>query len=74
MSYIETPQGRKHVDGFISYIRMPDGKTYGLQASVIEVKEIKCKNCGHPLKLKYGEGECEMCGSQYTTKFEIVEV
>ena len=72
MPYIKTPEGEKHVDDFISTIKVGD-KIYALQASIIEVKEIKCKNCGHPLKLEYGEGTCEMCGSHYSTHFEIVQ-
>jgi len=73
MPYIKTDKGEVYVDSFINRITLPNGKTYGLQASIVEVKELKCKNCGHPLYLKYGEGTCEMCGSHYTTKFEIVE-
>ena len=73
MPYIKTPDGERYVDGFINCVCAPDGKTYALQASIVEAKEIKCKNCGHPLKLEYGEGICEMCGSHYSTHFEIVQ-
>ena len=72
MPYIKTPEGEKYVDDFINTIKVGD-KIYALQASIVEVKEIKCKNCGHPLKFKYGEGTCEMCGSHYSTHFEIVQ-
>lgn len=72
MPFIKTPSGEQYVDGFINTIKVGD-KIYALQASIVEVKEIKCKNCGHPLYLKYGEGKCEMCGSSYTTHFEIIE-
>lgn len=72
MPFIKTPEGEKYVDDFISTIKVGD-KIYALQASIVEVKEIKCKNCGHPLKLEYGEGTCEMCGSHYSTHFEIVQ-
>jgi Zn finger protein HypA/HybF involved in hydrogenase expression len=72
MPYIKTPEGEKYVDDFINTIKVGD-KIYALQASIVEVKEIKCKNCGHPLKLEYGEGTCEMCGSHYSTHFEIVQ-
>lgn len=74
MPYIKNINGETEwVDGFVSTILMPNGKKYGLQANLIEVKEIKCKNCGHPLQLRYGEGTCQMCGSHYTTQFEIAE-
>lgn len=73
MPYIKTSKGEEYVDGFVHKIQMPNGKIYGLQACIVEVKEIKCKNCGHPLKLRYGEGTCEMCGSHYSTHFELIQ-
>ena len=62
-----------HVDGFISQICLPDGKKYALQCSVIAVKPITCPKCGGAVELKYGEGKCVFCGTQFTSKFEMVE-
>ena len=62
----------EHIDGFINRISI-GGKTYALQCEVIESKPIICKRCGASFRLKYGEGQCEHCGTYYTTKFEIVE-
>ena len=64
----------EHIDGYISRIVMPNGKTYALRMEVVEVYPIKCKNCGATFELKYGSGKCEMCGTNYTTQFKVIEV
>ena len=74
MPYIKTEDGKNvYVDGFINRITLPNGKQYGLQASIIAVKPMQCHKCGGRVVLKYGEGKCEYCGMEYTTKFELVE-
>ena len=62
-----------HVDGFIHTIQLPNGKSYALQASVVAVKPIVCPKCGGTVTLKYGEGKCDFCKVQYTSRFELVE-
>lgn len=64
----------EHIDGYISRITMPNGKTYALRMEVVEVYPVKCKNCGSTFELKYGSGKCEHCGTNYTTQFKVVEV
>ena len=59
-------------DGYIDKIYI-HGKTYALRCIVVEAKPIICKRCGASFQLKYGEGQCEHCGTYYTTQFEIVE-
>jgi predicted Zn-ribbon and HTH transcriptional regulator len=50
------------------------GKTYKLGCEIITVKPIVCKKCGGSFELKYGSGQCQYCGTYYTTKVEIEEV
>jgi len=64
---------KEHVDGFISKIIMPDGKTYALRCVVQTVKPICCPKCGGRVELKFGEGECEFCKTRFTSKYELVE-
>ena len=61
-----------NLDGYISKICV-NGKTYGLRCEVVEAHPIVCKKCGGPVRLKYGEGACEYCGTYYTTHFYIEE-
>ena len=63
----------EHIDGYISRITLPNGKTYALRMEVVEVYPVKCKNCGATFELKYGSGRCECCGTNYTTQFKVVE-
>ncbi len=74
MPTVITPEGkRQEVEGFIHTIALANGKKYALQASVIAVKPIVCPKCGGTVTLRYGEGKCDFCGVQYTSKFELVE-
>lgn len=43
-------------DGYISAIRLPDGKTYKLRCEVVEVYPITCPKCGASFELHYGSG------------------
>jgi len=73
MITVITPDGKEQkVDGFIHTIVMGN-KKYALQANIIAVKPIVCPKCGGTVTLRYGEGKCEFCGMQYTSKFELVE-
>ena len=63
----------EELDGFISRIKLPNGKTYGLKCEIVEARPITCKKCGASFQLKYGEGQCEHCGTYYTTHFYIEE-
>ena len=58
--------------GYISRISL-DGKIYKLKCEVVEARPITCKKCGASFQLKYGEGQCEHCGTYYTTHFYIEE-
>ena len=62
----------EQIDGYINRISF-GGKTYALQCSVVEAHPIICKRCGASFQLHYGEGQCQHCGTYYTTKFELVE-
>ena len=62
----------EHIDGYISKIQVC-GKTYALKCEVIEAHPIICKKCGASFQLRYGEGQCEHCGTYYTTHFYIEE-
>ena len=63
----------EHFDGYISSISLPNGKTYKLRCEVVEVHPVVCKKCGASFQLHYGEGQCEHCGTYYTTHFYIEE-
>ena len=58
--------------GYVSKIQIGK-KIYALQCEVIEARPITCKKCGASFQLKYGEGQCEHCGTYYTTRFYIEE-
>ena len=62
----------KELDGYISKICF-GGKTYGLKCEVVEARPIVCKKCGASFQMKYGEGQCDHCGTYYTTHFYIEE-
>lgn len=70
---IKLEDGSK-VDGFISKIRTPDGKTYGLKCYVVEAHPITCPKCGGTFELAFGKGRCDFCGTYFTTQFKIEEV
>ena len=63
----------KEIAGYISRIQLPDGKLYKLQCEVVEVYAMTCPKCGGKVELKYGTGECQSCGTGFTTQFKIVE-
>ena len=63
----------KEFDGYIHSIATPDGKLYKLQCEVVEVYPMQCPRCGGRVELKYGSGNCESCGTAFTTQFKIVE-
>ena len=60
----------EELDGFISRIKLPNGKTYGLKCEIVEARPITCKKCGASFQLKYGEGQCEHCGTSENVKTE----
>ena len=62
----------EHIDGYISKINLY-GKIYALKCEVVEAHPITCKKCGASFQLRYGEGQCEHCGTYYTTKFYVEE-
>lgn len=62
----------KELDGYISRVCF-NGKIYGLKCEVVEARPITCNRCGASFQLKYGEGQCEHCGTYYTTHFYIEE-
>ena len=59
-------------DGYISQIRIGN-KIYKLRCEVIESHPIICKRCGASFQMKYGEGQCDHCGTYYTTHFYVDE-
>lgn len=63
----------KDCNGYISAIKLPDGKTYKLRCEVVEVYPITCPKCGASFELHYGSGQCSHCGTNYTTQFKVVE-
>ena len=60
------------LDGYVSRICL-NGKTYGLKCEIVEARPIVCKKCGASFQMKYGEGQCDQCGTYYTTHFYIEE-
>lgn len=60
-------------DGYISKIRLPDGKIYKLKCEIVEIHPMTCTKCGGPVELKFGTGKCSYCGTNYATNFSIVE-
>lgn len=63
----------KEIDGYISTITLPNGKTYGLKVYLTEVKPIVCPKCGASFELRYRTGKCGYCGTWYSTNFELKE-
>ena len=63
---------KKEFDGYISSI-VVNGKRYKLRCEIVEVHAMTCTKCGSPLKLHYGSGTCDYCGTSFSTKFEVVE-
>jgi rRNA maturation endonuclease Nob1 len=62
----------EQVDGYISKISF-GGKTYALKCEIVEVYPITCPKCGASFELKYGSGQCDHCGTYYTTQFKLIE-
>lgn len=60
------------VDGYITKIAI-DGKVYALRCEIVEVYATTCPKCGGNVTLKYGTGNCDFCGTSYTTQFKMVE-
>lgn len=60
------------VDGYISRISV-GGKTYALKTEVVIAKPLTCSKCGASLILRYGEGQCEHCGTYYSSHITIEE-
>ena len=65
--------GVEKLDGWINKICV-HGKTYGIQALIMEAKPIVCSRCGATLELKNGEGRCEFCGTNYSARIIVEEV
>lgn len=61
------------LDGYVSKITLPNGKTYGIKACIVEVYPINCPKCGSSFQLKYGSGRCPYCDTYFTTQFKLVE-
>ena len=59
-------------DGYISSITVA-GKTYKLRCEVVEVYPMICPRCGGKVELHYGEGNCQSCGTGFTTQFKLIE-
>jgi len=62
------------IDGYVSRIKLPDGKTYALRCEIVEVHPITCPKCGASFELRYGTGKCDYCGTWYSTNFELKEI
>ena len=62
----------EHIDGYINRIKI-NGKTYALKTEIVEAKPVICKRCGASFQLRYGEGQCEHCGTYYTTRYYFGE-
>lgn len=62
------------IDGYISRITLPNGKTYALRCEIVEVHPITCPKCGASFELRYGTGKCDYCGTWYSTNFELKEI
>ena len=60
------------LDGYVSKIRV-NGKIYGLKCAIVEAYPTICKRCGASFELRYGSGQCEHCGTYYTTQFIVEE-
>ena len=63
----------KEFAGYIREITLPNGKRYKLQCEVVEVYPMTCPKCGGRVELHYGEGNCQSCGTAFTTQFKIIE-
>lgn len=61
------------IDGWVNKICVC-GKTYGIQALIMEAKPILCNRCGATLELKNGEGKCECCGTNYSARVIVEEI
>ena len=59
--------------GYVNKIYI-GGTYYKLQCEVIEVHPMICPRCGGNLELHFGEGKCEYCGTNFTTKFILEPV
>lgn len=58
--------------GYVSQIAI-NGKLYKLRCEVVEVYPMTCPKCGGRVELYYGNGNCQSCGTGFTTQFKIVE-
>lgn len=59
--------------GYVNKIYI-GGTYYKLQCEVVEVHPMICPRCGGNLELHLGEGKCEYCGTNFTTKFILEPV
>ena len=64
----------KEFEGYISSVQLANGKVYKLRCEVVEVYPMTCPKCAGKVVLKYGSGECQSCGTAFTTQFKITEV
>lgn len=67
------PKPEIDCDGYVSAIRI-HGKTYKLRCEVVEVYPITCPKCGGSFELRYGSGQCDHCGTYFTTQFKLQEI
>ena len=71
-------QKGEEIDGYISKICVPvnrgEYKTFQLRCEMIEVYHINCPKCGASFELKYGNGRCNHCGTNFTTQFKLKEI
>jgi hypothetical protein len=65
---------KEKIDGYISRIKLPNGKVYKLRCEVVEVYPMTCPKCGGQVELKYGTVKCAFCGTMFTTNFKIEEM
>ena len=61
------------MDKYISKIQVGD-TVYKIRAEVVTVYPTICPKCGASFSLYYGEGQCEYCGTHYSTKYSLEEV
>ena len=62
----------EQIDGYINRIKI-SGKVYKLRCEIVETYPTICPKCGASFELKYGSGQCNYCGTYYTTQFKLVE-
>lgn len=73
MATLHIPEPKIDNDDYISSINI-NGHNYKLRCEVVEVYPITCPKCGGSFELQYGSGQCDHCGTYFTTQFKLQEV